>query len=466
MTVTVPSAIYDYDLFVIGGGSGGVRAARIAATHGARVGIAEEHRYGGTCVIRGCVPKKLLVYAARCADELHEARSFGWDVDLRGFDWPTLIAAKDREISRLEGLYAANLQKAGVQLFASRAVLRDAHTVELLADSRCVTAQRILVATGGTPFVDADIPGHRHAITSNELFDLRHLPDPVVVVGGGYIACEFASLLNGLGARTTLVYRGNELLRGFDDELRQHLRVAMQARGVDVRLQRQIARIDRRAQYQGLEVELDDGSLLAADQVLMATGRRPNVEGLGLERLGVELGWNGHVVVDAYSRSSLPHVFAVGDVTDRVNLTPAAIREGHAFADTEFGGRPRAVEHTLVPTAVFTTPELGSVGLSQEQALERHPQVDVYRSVFRPLKASLGDTKERMRVKLLVDPVSDRVLGAHVLGPEAGEFVQLLAIPLRMGATKADFDATLAVHPTIAEEFVTLSARSERITRG
>lgn len=461
MSANLPAC--DFDLFVIGGGSGGVRAARIAATHGARVGIAEEHRYGGTCVIRGCIPKKLLVYAARCADELHEARSFGWNVDVRGFDWPAIIAAKDREISRLESLYAANLRKAGVQLFNSRAVLRDAHTVELLANGRCVTAQRVLVATGGTPFVDADIPGHRHAITSNELFDLPRLPDPVVVVGGGYIACEFASLLNGLGARTTLVYRGDELLRGFDDELRTHLREAMQARGVDVRLQRQIARIDRRAQ--ALEVELDDGSLLMADQVLMATGRRPNVEGLGLERLGVELGWNGHIVVDAFSRSSVPGLFAVGDVTDRVNLTPAAIREGHAFADTEFGSRPRAIEHTLVPTAVFTTPELGSVGLTQAQALERHPQVDVYRSVFRPLKAVLGDSTERMRIKLLVDPLSERVLGAHVLGTDAGEFVQLLAIALRMGATKADFDATLAVHPTIAEEFVTLSTRSERIVR-
>ncbi len=454
----------DYDLFVIGGGSGGVRAARIAAGYGARVGIAEEYRFGGTCVIRGCVPKKLLVYASRFRDEFEDAAGFGWTLgDAPTFDWSRLIAAKDREIARLEGLYAGNLDKAGVSLHRSRAVLRDAHTIELVAEQRCVRAARILIATGGRPNLDASLPGIEHVITSNELFHLERMPRSMVIAGGGYIACEFASLLCGLGVQTTLVYRGDELLRGFDGDVRRHVRAAMQARGIDVILDQVFTRIDRSGER--LEGELSDGRLLHAEQILFAIGRSPNVSGLGLERAGVELGWNGHIVVDEFSRSSVPHIFAVGDVTDRVNLTPMAIREGHAFADTEFGGKTVRVDHDRVPTAVFTTPEIGTVGLSEELACEHYPSVDIYQSSFRPLKATLGGSSERMLMKLLVDAQSDCVLGVHIVGADAGEMAQLLGIAVKMGATKADFDATVAVHPTAAEELVTLSTPTRRWRR-
>lgn len=451
---------HDYDLFVIGGGSGGVRAARIAAGHGARVGIAEEHRFGGTCVIRGCVPKKLLVYASRFADEFHDAAGFGWSLPPARFDWPTLIANKNREIARLEGLYAAGLEKAGVQLHRTRAVLEGPHAVRLLGDDRVVSAGRILVATGGTANRDATLPAGEHSITSDEIFELDRLPSRIVVVGGGYIALEFAALLHALGAQTTLVYRGEEILRGFDGDLRRGLREALQARGVDIVLGRIIRRVEEYAH--GVHAELDDGRRYEADRILFAVGRSPNKHGLGLERVGVALAANGAVKVDGYSRSSVPSVFAVGDVTDRVNLTPAAIREGHAFADTEFGGRPTAVDHGLIPTAVFTTPELGTVGLTEEQARAQYRVVDVYRSAFRPLKATLGGGAERVLVKLVVDGDSGRVLGAHMLGPDAGDMVQLLAIPLRLGATKADFDAVLAVHPTVAEEWVTMRGAPDR----
>ncbi|MFP5306170.1 MAG: glutathione-disulfide reductase [Gammaproteobacteria bacterium] len=444
-------AAWDYDLFVIGGGSGGVRAARVAAGHGARVAIAEEYRFGGTCVIRGCVPKKLLVYASRFADEFRDAAGFGWTVPEPVFDWPTLIANKNREIARLEAIYAGNLEKAGVALHRTRAVLEGPNAVRL-GDGRIVSAGRILVATGGTPNRDAQLPPG--GITSNEVFELDALPRRVIVVGGGYIAIEFASLLHGLGAETTLVYRGEEILRGFDLDLRRALRTALRARGIDVVLGRIIRRVHSGAG--GLHAELDDGRRLDAERILFAVGRSPNTRGLGLERVGVALGANGSVKVDAYSRSSVPSIFAVGDVTDRVNLTPVAIREGQAFADTEFGGKPTAVDHHLIPTAVFATPELGAVGLSEEAARAHHPQVDVYRSEFRPLKATLSGSAERMLMKLVVDGATQRVLGAHMLGEGAAEMAQLLAIALRMNATKADFDATMALHPTAAEEWVTM----------
>ncbi|MDE2149118.1 MAG: glutathione-disulfide reductase [Gammaproteobacteria bacterium] len=453
---------FDYDLFVIGGGSGGVRAARVAAGHGARVGIAEEYRFGGTCVIRGCVPKKLLVYASRFADEFEDAAGFGWSVGEPRFNWPGLIAAKDREIARLESVYRDNLQKAGVALHSTRAILRDAHTVHLPSEQRDVSAEKILIATGGQPVLDRRIPGIEHAITSNEIFHLERLPERIAVVGGGYIALEFACLLQGLGSAVTLVYRGEEILRGFDGDLRRHLHRALSARGVDVRVRSNVTRIDRGPR--GLECELGDGTTLLADQVLYAIGRDPNTAGLGLEHAGVELGWNGHVVVDEYSRSSAPHIFAVGDVTDRVALTPVAIREGHAFADTEFGGRSAPVDHELIPTAVFTTPELGTVGLTETAARERCRAVDIYCSVFRPLKATLSGRNEPALVKLVVDADSGRVLGVHLLGPDAAEMIQLAAIPLRMGATKADFDATMAVHPTLAEELVTMRAPVQRVS--
>lgn len=456
-------AAYDYDLFVIGGGSGGVRAARIAAGHGARVGLAEEHRFGGTCVIRGCVPKKLLVYASRFADEFRDAAGFGWSLPPARFDWPTLIANKNREIARLEGLYAAGLEKAGVQLHRSRAVLEGPQAVRLLDDGRVVTAGRILVATGGTPNRDAALPAGERSITSNEIFELDVLPQRIVIVGAGYIALEFAALLHALGARITLVYRGQEILRGFDGDLRRGLHEALQARGIDIVLGQVIRRVEEHAQ--SVHAELEDGRRLEADRILFAVGRSPNTRGLGLERVGVALAANGAVKVDAYSRSSVASVFAVGDVTDRVNLTPAAIREGHAFADSEFGGRPTPVDHGLIPTAVFTTPELGTVGLSEEQARAQYRVVDVYRSRFRPLKATLGGSSERVLVKLVVDGDSGRVVGAHMLGADAGEMVQLLALPLRLGATKADFDAVLAVHPTVAEEWVTMRGPPERHER-
>jgi len=449
---------HDFDLLVIGGGSGGVRAARIAARHGARVAIAEQDRFGGTCVIRGCVPKKLLVYASRFRDEFEDAAGFGWTVGATRFDWPKLIAAKNREIARIESVYAADLEKAGVTIFRSRATLEDARTVNLAGIGRRVTADKILIATGAAPNLDTRLPGIEHVITSNEVFDLPQLPQRVVIAGGGYIAVEFASLLNGLGAQTTLVYRGEEILRGFDGDLRRHLHAAMSARGIDVRLGRVFTRIERTAT--GLRGELSDGGVVEADQIMFAIGRNPNSAGIGLEAVGVELGGNGRIVVDEYSRSSVPNIFAVGDVTDRVNLTPVAIREGHAFADSEFGARRSAVDHRLFPSAVFTTPELGTVGMTEEVARERHRDVLIYRSNFRPLKATLGGSAEKMLIKLVVDGASQRVLGAHILGPDAGEMAQLLGIALTMGATKADFDATIAVHPTMAEELVTLSRPS------
>ncbi|MFA5939454.1 MAG: glutathione-disulfide reductase [Sinimarinibacterium sp.] len=445
---------YDYDLFVIGGGSGGVRAARIAAGFGARTGIAESSRFGGTCVIRGCVPKKLLVYASRFADEFGDAAGFGWRVPPATFDWTALISAKDQEIARLEGIYEANLLKAGVTLHRTRAELVGPQTLRLVDEGRTVTAERILVATGCRPQRMPDLPGSELAITSDDIFHLPRLPERIVVVGGGYIAVEFACLLHGLGSRTTLVYRGDEILRGFDDDLRRALRTAMQQRGIEVVLQCLPRGISRGAD--ALWVELSDGRRLAADQVLLAVGRTPSTAGLGLESAGVELGRDGSVRVDACSRSSTPGIFAVGDVTNRVNLTPAAIREGQAFAESEFGGRPTAVDHALVPTGVFTTPELGTVGLTEAQARERHGQVLIYKSEFRPLKATLSGSRERVLMKLVVDGATDRVLGAHMLGADAGETAQLLAIALRLGVTKADLDATLAVHPTAAEEWVTM----------
>ncbi|HEY1076412.1 MAG TPA: glutathione-disulfide reductase [Fontimonas sp.] len=454
----------DYDLFVIGGGSGGVRAARIAAGHGARVGIAEAFRFGGTCVIRGCVPKKLMVYASRFADEFADATGFGWQLQQPTFDWATLIANKDREIARLEGIYAGNLEKAGVVLHRSHASIAAPQTVRL-ADGRTIRAGKILIATGGAPKNDDRFAVGGAIISSNELFELPTLPPRIVVVGGGYIAVEFACLLHGLGAEVTLVHRSDELLRHFDKDLRQHLREAMQARGIRIVLGQGVRGIEQNAAGSMAHVTLDDGSRHSAERVLFAIGRQPNTVGLGLEALGIALGRNGSIPVDGYSRTSAPGVFAVGDVTDRVNLTPVAIREGHAFADTEFGGKPTAFDHALIPTAVFTTPELGTVGLSEEQAREAHANVDIYRANFRPLKATLSGRAERELMKLIVDADSDKVLGAHMIGHDAGEMMQLLAIAIRMGATKRDLDATLAVHPTAAEEWVTMGKPAQQHRR-
>jgi glutathione reductase (NADPH) len=444
---------YDFDLFIIGGGSGGVRAARIAGQHGARVAIAEEYRFGGTCVIRGCVPKKLLVYASRFRDDFEDAVGFGWTVNGTAFDWPTLIANKDKEIARIEGIYRRNVVNAGATVFDTRATLADPNTVVLAGDGRKVTARVILVATGGHP-VKPDIPGAGHAITSNEAFHLKALPASMLIVGGGYIAAEFAGIFNGLGSKTTLVYRRDRILRGFDDDLRVGLTDEMGKRGIDVRVNADVAAIAKRAT--GYGVTLQDGSTVEVACVMFATGRTPNTAGLGLETAGVKLGAKGEVLVDAESRSSMPSIYAVGDVTDRVNLTPVALREGHAFADTVFGNRRWTVDHDLIPTAVFSTPEIGTVGLPEHIACQRYPNLDIYRVRFRPLKHTLSGRDERMLMKLLVDGDTDKVVGCHILGPDAAEIVQMAAIALKMGATKADFDATVALHPSIAEELVTL----------
>lgn len=445
---------YDVDLFVIGGGSGGVRAARIAATHGARVMLAEEFRMGGTCVIRGCVPKKLLVYASRFASEFEDSAGFGWTLpQAPTFDWPTLIARKDVEITRLEGLYRNNLAGAGVEIVDARAVVEGPDAVRLLPDGRVVRAKHILVATGAWPVSLSGVPGIEHAITSNEALHLPQQPRRVMVVGAGYIAVEFAGIFAGLGSQVTLVHRGDRLLRGFDHDLQDGLAAALDKQ-LDLRLSCNLTRIDRTAA--GLDVTLSDGSRVQVDAVLLAIGRLPNTSGLGLEKAGVTLDAVGAVQVDEYSRSSAPSVYAVGDVTNRVNLTPVAIREGHAFADTVFGGRPTTVDHSLIPTAVFSTPEIGTVGLSEEQARARHGDVLVFRATFRPMKATLSGRDERVMMKILVDRASDRVLGVHILGEAAGEMIQTLGIAVTMGATKADFDRTIAVHPTASEELVTL----------
>ncbi len=455
-------ADYDVDLFVIGGGSGGVRAARIAAEYGARVMVAEEYRLGGTCVIRGCVPKKLLVYASRFRGEFEDAAGFGWTVPHASFDWATLIANKDREIARLEAAYGATLQKAGVKVLKSRAVIADAHTVEL-ANSERVRAAYILISTGGTPSYGDPIPGLEYAISSNEAFHLPDFPRQVLIQGGGYIAVEFAEIFAGLGSQVTLVYRGDKILRGFDDDVRQHLRVEMEARGIRVVTGCKVAAIEHAGAH--FSVRLSSGNHISADRVMFATGRIPNVAKLGLKEVGVEIAKNGGIAVDEYSRTSVETIYAVGDVTNRINLTPVAIREGHAFADTVFGGKPTVVDHTNVPTAVFSEPEVGTVGLTEMQARARLVQTDVYKAMFRPMKATLSGRVTTVLMKLIVDGLSDRVVGCHVVGEGAAEMAQLAAVAVKMGATKADFDATIALHPTAAEELVTMRKKTASYAR-
>lgn len=448
-----------FDLVVIGGGSGGVRAARIAASHGASVAVVESYRMGGTCVIRGCVPKKLMVYASRFPQEFEESRGFGWTLGEARFDWPTLKANRDREVARLEAIYTRNLESAGVTVFESAGVLQDAHTVRL-ADGRLLRGERLLIATGARPDDGPGIPGAELAIDSNGFFELDHLPRRVVVQGAGYIALELACVLRLLGAEVTLVVRAEQILRGFDDELRAHLSAELVATGLQFLFGRQLASIARTDGT--LQATLDNGQVLEADCVLRAVGRRPNTDGLGLEAAGVALDARGAVQVDAQARTNVPHIHAVGDVTNRVNLTPMAIREGHAFADTVFGKTPRTVDYRLIPSAVFTTPEAGVVGLTEAQALQQHPHLDVYRTAFRPMKSTLSGHAARIFMKLLVDRDTDRVLGFHMVGPDAGEMAQLVGVTLQLGATKAAFDATLAVHPTAAEELVTMRTPAMR----
>ena len=445
---------FDYDLFVIGAGSGGVRAARIAASYGARVAIAEEHRFGGTCVIRGCVPKKLLVYASRFADDFNDARGFGWTVDDPEFDWPSLVAAKDKEIKRLEGLYRGTLARAGVKIFEERAVFLDSHTLTLSKSGKSATADKILIATGAKPNLDTNLPGVEHVITSNEAFDLKELPSRIVIAGGGYIAVEFASIFNGLGSEVTLLYRGEKILRGFDEDLRDGLTAAMTQRGICIVTGRVVTNVTKTAA--GLNGILSDGRQLEADQIMFAIGRTANTACMGLEMVGVSLGRNGEVKVNHHSQTPVPSIYAIGDVTDRVNLTPVAIREGHAFADTEFGKAPWRTDYTTIPTAVFSTPEIGTVGLSEAQALANGLPIDIYKTSFRPMKAILACRDERTMMKLVVDANSNVVLGVHVLGPDAAEIVQMAAIALRLKVTKADFDQTMALHPSASEELMTL----------
>ena len=444
----------EVDLFVIGAGSGGVRAARIASGYGASVMIAEEYRVGGTCVIRGCVPKKLLVYASRFHEEFEDAAGFGWTLPEPKFDWATLIANKDKEIDRLEKAYTSNLERSKVKIVKSRAVLTDPHTVKLLATGETVRAKRILIATGGAPSLGKDIEGHEHVISSNEALHLKELPKRILIQGGGYIAVEFAGIFNGLGSEVTLVYRGDNILRGFDEEVRNHLRAELEKRGIKILTKKIVEGIEK--VDHGLDVCLSGHDQIVVDQVMFATGRRPNVKGLGLEAAGVKLDERGAIAVDEFSQTNVPHIHAVGDVTDRIALTPVAIREGHAFADTVFGKKPVRVDHANVPTAVFSEPEVGVIVLTEAQACDTLAKVDIYKTSFRPMKATLSGRDTRVFMKLVVDGTSDRVVGAHIIGPDAGEMIQLIGVAVRLKATKADFDATMAVHPTAAEELVTM----------
>ena len=441
----------DFDLFVIGGGSGGVRAARLAAESGARVELAETDRVGGTCVIRGCVPKKLMVAAGDYASHFEDAVGFGWSIGGTAFNWRQFKAAKDREIARLETRYRAALTGAGVTLIDGHAAPIDAHTIRI-ADGRQLAARHILIAVGGAPVIP-DFVGRDLASTSDDMFELDHLPKRVAVLGGGYIACEFAGILTGLGCRVTQYYRGDQVLRGFDHEVRHHVAEAMIARGVALRLDAQINSLCRASD--GIEAEFCDGEKAVFDLVLAATGRQPRSEGLNLQDIGVRLSAGGAIEVNEYSQTSVPSIFAIGDVTNRLNLTPAAIREAVAFVDTVFHGRPHPVDHGVAPTAVFTRPEIGTAGLTEEQAGQRGP-LKIYSVRFRPLTHSIGGRDERMLMKLVVCRDTDQVLGAHLVGDGAAEMIQLAAIAIDMGARKADFDRTLAVHPTAAEELVTM----------
>jgi len=449
---------FDYDLFVIGGGSGGVRAARIAASEGgARAAIAEEYRMGGTCVIRGCVPKKLMVFAAGYRAAIDEARAYGWQVEAQGFDWGTFRARLDAELTRLESVYTRNAEAAGVEIHSQRATLVDPHTVAL-ADGRSFTARHILIATGGTPFVPEPFDG-LGAMTSNEVFLMDELPSSILIVGGGFIACEFAGILQGLGVEVTQYYRGAQILRGFDDDLRHHVAAEMAAQGVALQVDTDLVSLERLSDGR-FAVTDTRGARREFDRVLFATGRRPNTDNLGLEEAGVALSEGGAVIVDDWSQTNVPSVFAVGDVTDRIQLTPVAIREGHAFADTVFGDRPTKPDHTMVASAVFTRPEAATVGHTEAEARANGP-VRIFISRFRPMQSAFAGRDAQVMMKLVVCAETDRVLGCHIVAPAAAEMIQLAAVALKMGATKADFDRTMAVHPTMAEEIV-LMRKPER----
>jgi glutathione reductase (NADPH) len=454
---------FDYDLVVIGAGSAGVRAARRAAELGKRVAVVEQDRVGGTCVLRGCVPKKLFVNAAHYAEAFEDAVGFGWRVEGLHFDWATLATNVQGDVSWLSGIYIRNLEKAGAEILHSRAVLKDAHTITIVAENRDVTAEYILIATGGRPRRNLAIPGIEHAIVSDDFFHLPKLPKRAVVVGGGYVAIEISSVFAALGTDTTLLHRGTEILRGFDVEIRKTLHAGMEHRGISIQLGEELTEI--RKTSGGLIVATKSGSEMAADVVLLAVGRDPNTTGVGLEAAGVVVDRWGAITVDHFSRTNVPNIYAVGDVTNRLQFTPIAIREGSAFVDTVFGGKPTAVDYDNVPVAVFGNPEVGSVGMTEEAARLAYPSLDIYRSHFKPLPNRVAGRDERMLIKLIVDGDTDRILGCHIVGPNASELVQLVAVAIRMGATKADLDATTALHPTLAEEIVTMGRPSERIRR-
>lgn len=443
---------FDYDLFVIGGGSGGVRAARVAAgENGAKVALAEEDRYGGTCVIRGCVPKKLMVFASEYAGMVGDAQAYGWDIQPGAFNWDSFKGKLHAELDRLEGIYRNILKNNDVESFDQRAHVVDAHTVEL-ADGTRKTAKHILVATGGRPVVP-EFPGSELAITSNEIFHLEKLPETMLIVGGGYIACEFAGIMNGLGVKTTQFYRGAQILRGFDDEARGLISEEMCQNGVDLHLGTNVLEMAKEGDK--IRVKATNGSEQVFDVVMYATGRAPNADDLGLEAIGVERGRKGEIIVDEYSQTGVPSIYAIGDVTDRVNLTPVAIREGMAFVETVFKSNPTPVDHELIPTAIFTQPEMGTVGLSEEEAAAQEP-IEVYATSFKPMQKAFAGGTQRVLMKLIVSQATRKVLGCHIVAPGAGEMIQLAGIAVKMGATKEDFDRTVAVHPVMAEELVTM----------
>jgi len=453
---------FDYDLFVIGGGSGGVRASRMASLAGAKVALAEEWRMGGTCVIRGCIPKKLLVYASQFSENVKDAAGYGWDFGQARFDWPTLIANKDREIARLEGLYTANVEKAGVTIYHDRAVFEDPHTLLLVNSGKRVTAETILIATGNRPTrdmgTDHAIGGGELCITSDEAFHLKQLPPRIVIAGGGYIAVEFAHIFNGLGSEVTLVCRRDRPLFGFDEDMREALTNSLQQRGIRLLAHSQFSLVERRGDC--LHLETNKGAVIECEQLMLAIGRMPNTAALHVEKAGVELGKRGEVKVDDYSRTSAPHIYAIGDVTDRLQLTPVAIHEAMCFVETIFKNNPAKPDHMHVPSAVFSTPELAGIGLTETKALLQGFSIDVYKATFHPLLHTLGGRPVRTYMKLIVDSKTDKVLGCHMFGDHAAEIIQVAAVCLKMGATKNDFDSTIALHPTAAEELVTMRTKS------
>lgn len=442
---------FDYDLFVIGGGSGGVRAARVAAATGAKVALAEEYRMGGTCVIRGCVPKKLMVFASEFPSAIEDAQAYGWDVSSGDFDWTDFRTKMHAELDRLEGIYRRLLDGSSVTAYDARATIKDEHTVTL-STGEDITAKHILIAVGGRP-VKPDLANADLGITSNEIFLLEDLPKSILIIGGGYIACEFAGILNGLGVEVTQYYRGAQILRGFDDEARGLIADQMRDKGVNLHCGTNILEMERRDGK--IWTKATNGTEATFDQVMFATGRTPNVEGLGLENVGVNVGRRGEIIVDEYNQTNVPSIYAVGDVTDRVQLTPVAIREAMAFVETVFKGNPTPVDHELIPSAVFTQPEYGAVGLTEEQARDQEP-IEVYTSSFRPMQTLFAGREDRVLMKLIVSQATRKVLGVHIVAPQAGEMIQMVGIAVKMGATKEDFDRVCAVHPTMAEELVTM----------